>query len=406
MSQPDAVSSAICWRVVLTSAVRVVHHRLHRDRVVAADPDLADLDLAGLAAGREHGRGCLGHPQTDGGHGPSVGGRRPDRPLPRVAGQVTLTGTTRSPTISTTPMTSRKLATTYATGRSLATSTYPGSGRRRSRAMPRRIASQRAPAMWPPSSGSSGTKLNRPMKKLKPATRPSRLTSLSLSGKSCADAVSPARRPPPTTLTGLSAARGLTPAIASADAPDLDRQGGQRDGRLLGEPAHLLDRVDRAAGGEGDRPATTPRKPDRGQLGRVVLVGGPRRDQGVGVQGEPAGRRARRRSWPRRSLLLRIRSCMSVQSCTGVPLKDTNRSPACSPACAAGLTGSLGGAHASVLGGRDDAGLDLAHRRCGATSSAGLPYVANSPAKIRNAIIRLTVGPPAITTTFFHQAIR
>ena len=31
-------------------------HRLHRDRGLAADPDLADLDLAGLAAGGEHGR--------------------------------------------------------------------------------------------------------------------------------------------------------------------------------------------------------------------------------------------------------------------------------------------------------------------------------------------------------------
>ena len=47
-------------------------HRLHRDRRLAADPDLADLDLPGLAARREHRRGCRGHAQADLGHGASV----------------------------------------------------------------------------------------------------------------------------------------------------------------------------------------------------------------------------------------------------------------------------------------------------------------------------------------------
>jgi hypothetical protein len=37
--------------------------------------------------------------------------------------------------------------------------------------------------------------------------------------------------------------------------------------------------------------------------------------------------------------------------------------------------------------------------------SWGLPYVENRPRKMRNAIAMLTVGPPDITTTFFHQAI-
>ena len=40
------------------------------------------------------------------------------------------------------------------------------------------------------------------------------------------------------------------------------------------------------------------------------------------------------------------------------------------------------------------------------TWSDGLPYVANRPAKMKNAISRLTVGPPAITITFFHQPSR
>ena len=122
MSQPAAVSSAICWSVVLTSEVSVVHIDWTEIGRVAADPDLADPDLAGLAARGEHGRGCLRHPQADSGHDCSVV-RRAWFSRFQEAGQVTFTGTTRSPTIRTTPITSRKLATTYATGSSLATST-------------------------------------------------------------------------------------------------------------------------------------------------------------------------------------------------------------------------------------------------------------------------------------------
>ena len=39
-------------------------------------------------------------------------------------------------------------------------------------------------------------------------------------------------------------------------------------------------------------------------------------------------------------------------------------------------------------------------------SSLGLPNVAKRPAKMKKAIRMLTVGPPAITMTFFHHAIR
>ena len=49
MSQPDAVSSAICCSVALMFVVGVVRHRLHADLGVAADEHLADLDLPGLA---------------------------------------------------------------------------------------------------------------------------------------------------------------------------------------------------------------------------------------------------------------------------------------------------------------------------------------------------------------------
>ncbi len=65
MSQPDAVSSAICWSVALMSVVGVVHHRLHRHGGVAADLDLADLDLPAGAAGGDDGRGQRGHTEGD-----------------------------------------------------------------------------------------------------------------------------------------------------------------------------------------------------------------------------------------------------------------------------------------------------------------------------------------------------
>ena len=78
-------------------------HRLDRDRGVAADADLAHLDLAGLAARREHRRGCRGHPQVDLGHGFSVRRRRtPPRIRAEPASRCRCRGTTRSPTIRTT----------------------------------------------------------------------------------------------------------------------------------------------------------------------------------------------------------------------------------------------------------------------------------------------------------------
>ena len=68
--------------------------------------------------------------------------------------------------------------------------------------------------MWPPSSGSSGTKLNMPMKKLKLAMRKSSVTSFSVIGKASLAAASPAKRPPPTIETGLSGSRSWSPTIA------------------------------------------------------------------------------------------------------------------------------------------------------------------------------------------------
>ena len=227
MSQPVAVSSAICWSVALTSEVSVVVIDWTEIGRLAADADLADLDLAGLAARGEHRRRRLGHAQVDLGHavrllasgcaiedlaGAGVRrGRRRSAPRPSPAG--------------TTPRRRRS-------GSSLATSTYPGSGRPRSRAKPRRSASQSAPAMWPPSSGSSGMKLNMPMKKLKPAISISRKTAFSGDRELArATTVSPASRPPPTMLTGLSLVALLDADDRLGDAPDLDRAAWPAPGR-------------------------------------------------------------------------------------------------------------------------------------------------------------------------------
>ena len=82
ISQPDAVSSAICCSVALMFVVGVVHHRLDADRGVAADEHLADLDLPGLAA-RGEGFGDLGHPEIDSWHA--------IQPTPRQVGEACAT---------------------------------------------------------------------------------------------------------------------------------------------------------------------------------------------------------------------------------------------------------------------------------------------------------------------------
>ncbi len=66
MSQPAAVSSAICCSVALTSAVSVVVIDCTLIGASTPTPHLADLDLAGLAAGREDGRRQGGQSEVDG----------------------------------------------------------------------------------------------------------------------------------------------------------------------------------------------------------------------------------------------------------------------------------------------------------------------------------------------------
>ena len=66
--QPDAVSSAICCRVALTSAVSVVVIDCTRDRRAAADRHRADHDLAAVPARGERRRRHGRHAEADSGH--------------------------------------------------------------------------------------------------------------------------------------------------------------------------------------------------------------------------------------------------------------------------------------------------------------------------------------------------
>ena len=71
MSQPEAVSSAICCRVELMSEVSVVVIDCTETGWLAADADLAHLDLAGLATWGQHRRRGLGHAERNRGHSTS-----------------------------------------------------------------------------------------------------------------------------------------------------------------------------------------------------------------------------------------------------------------------------------------------------------------------------------------------
>ena len=181
MSQPVAVSSAICWSVALTSEVSVVVIDCTEIGRVAADADLADLDLAGLAARGEHRRRRRGHAQADRGHGFSLRRRDGAVESSRTSrGAGVRRGRRRSarrPSRAGTTPRRRRSAAAWRRRRS------PGRAGRAAGRSPRRSASQSAPAMWPPSSGSSGMKLNMPMKKLKPAISISRKTAFSVTGK-------------------------------------------------------------------------------------------------------------------------------------------------------------------------------------------------------------------------------
>ena len=49
--------------------------------------------------------------------------------------------------------------------------------------------------------------------------------------------------------------------------------------------------------------------------------------------------------------------------------------------------------------------LSITGRPGSGSPVAGLPKIAKTPRKMKNAIAMFTVGPPAITMTFFHHAI-
>ena len=69
MSQPEAVSSAICWSVALMSEVSVVVIDCTETGRSLPTPTLPDLDLAGGAAGGQHRRRGRGHAEGNRSHG-------------------------------------------------------------------------------------------------------------------------------------------------------------------------------------------------------------------------------------------------------------------------------------------------------------------------------------------------
>ena len=100
----------------------------------------------------------------------------------------------------------------------MATSTGPGSGRRRTRATARRTASHSAPTTWPPSSGSSGSRLNTNRARFSAASRLTQNASfvrrvIGSAVVPCSAPTSPANRPMPTMLTRLSGSRSSSPLI-------------------------------------------------------------------------------------------------------------------------------------------------------------------------------------------------
>ena len=107
MSQPVAVSSAICWRVALTSEVSVVVIDCTEIGESLPTPTLPTWIWRVLRRGASTGGGAAGMPRLISvmASGYRCRGWRPIRgPL---AGQDSrCSGTTRSPTISTTPITS------------------------------------------------------------------------------------------------------------------------------------------------------------------------------------------------------------------------------------------------------------------------------------------------------------
>ena len=230
MSQPVAVSSAICWRVALTSAVSVVVIDWTETGESLPTPTLPTWIWRVLRRGASTGGGAAGIPRLISVMASSV--RRGGPPPPIRAGSPSgLEVEGYDEVADDQHQAHRRAGTTPRRRRSAAAwrrRRNPGSGRPRSRANPRRTASQSAPAMWPPSRGSSGMKLNIPMKKLKPAISISRKTAFSVTGKpSCGHRL--AREP----AAADDADRAVRVALLDADdrlghAPHLHRQGGQR----------------------------------------------------------------------------------------------------------------------------------------------------------------------------------
>ena len=163
MSQPAAVSSAICWSVALTSEVSVVVIDCTETGASPPTPTLPTLIWRVLRRGASTGGGAAGMPRLIGrvmtpGYGAIATGR-----LRRSAtGSAEIAGAGRRGRRRSAPHRHQRSARPRRRRPAAAWRRRRSRGRAapRTRAMPRRSASHSAPAMWPPSSGSSGMKLN------------------------------------------------------------------------------------------------------------------------------------------------------------------------------------------------------------------------------------------------------
>ena len=226
MSQPVAVSSAICWRVALTSEVSVVVIDWTEIGESLPTPTLPTWIWRVLRRGASTGGGAAGMPRLIAVMAPAYGAARRRPQIRRRASRLEVQG--YDDVADDQHHAHHQHDRRHDVGDRQQLGDVDVARGRGGRAAGRTrgvTASQSAPAMWPPSSGSSGMKLNMPMKKLKPAMSISRKTTFSVTGKPVErDRLAGEPAAADDAAPGCRGRAPGAPTMASADAPDLDRQ--------------------------------------------------------------------------------------------------------------------------------------------------------------------------------------
>src|SRR5699024_3452237 len=420
-------------------------HRLHRDRCVAAHVEVAELDLAGLPPGGEHRRWLLDGGDTEAHRShmiimdsppPACEGRcvtstAPARrwwPSPQGPGRVharrgrsapaaervlgasrqgnSVMGLTMSAYSSSTVITRSTRATALVTGSIRDMSTGPGSGRPRRRARERRAPSSSAPATCPPSSGSSGTRLNTNSAMFSEASIETNVPLFSRSSKpGCsAEATSPARRETPTTPSGPSGSRSALPKAACPTSHS--RTGRVSTSRPV--PVKAVHAISGTAAGDcGSRSGVpaTPRKPTCSVT----------RSPAASWTAAPSSSRTGRSSTT-------IVACSSSSSPSLSTTTSTVRSPASrtavvtscqrwirwpsisrsvSPGRIPAASAGAGGRPSQLTSAGASAGTTHSETDCTVGVIAGRPIPLTSTSMSTTEMSRFMAGPPSITTSFF-----